>query len=838
MSQSILLQVVESAGIDRKQCPVSRGVPLPEGLLQNIDDVWVANANGERVPAQFCVLGQWPDGSLKWVLVDFQVDISAHGESSYFVRWDNPAKAVDKSFLHVSKSDTHIEVCTGALRFSVNCKQFSLLEDVALGRVSGDGEFVPEVNLPNAGGDAWVRICEGSVDAEGNRFLYGMGGDCLASLVTDDYSVTVEESGPLRVVIRCEGTFEADLPMHHYAGYRPFHFVMRLYTYAGQATVRVLHTVVVACNPREVEAEAIALRVRGVVNGDRIVRTGQFETALNAEASVLLSQCTDNHFQLLQHVGDQARTLVEGERADGWMAIEDDVVGVGVGLRYMAEEFPKALSTTSNGLDVYMWHNADDKRLSFKRYAEPVTWGAGEGVYADGLGTAKTSELFLHFYQTRDRELVPNVLRGWLATPCVHLDPEWASSCAVLGDFAACGAERFPGPERMLTGFADWMDRNVHLGRWYGFFNWGDVRAAWEESENDWRFHGRWGWCNSEWDPRHALWIQYVRTGEARYFALAEAMTRHSVDVDTCHYHPLRPYWVGGCFRHSVDHFGDEPCASHTFIDNWVDHYYLTGDLRTLEVIKEAGTFFLRYRWTEDPAFSFSLRSIANVLRGLLYVYEVTGEAHYLQRALAVYETIARGQNNDGSWHKRFQVSTSDHLPHQGPYGMATEGTTLAVELGTAAPFTDAEFWALRDKNVPRIYTLPISQQKGYQTHYLMIGLDLLHRLTKREDVANVYCKAVDWFCGGPGVFDAEMAVRERYGGVMCRLLGYAYRLTGEQRYLEVGRVVLRHLMDEQDWRDDPKRHGAIGMSPTYLSTLFFGVPFFLKTLKEADMEA
>ena len=67
MSQSILLRVVESAGIDRKQCPVSRGVPLPEGLLQNMDDVWIADADGEHIPAQFRVLGQWPDSSVKWV---------------------------------------------------------------------------------------------------------------------------------------------------------------------------------------------------------------------------------------------------------------------------------------------------------------------------------------------------------------------------------------------------------------------------------------------------------------------------------------------------------------------------------------------------------------------------------------------------------------------------------------------------------------------------------------------------------------------------------------------------------------------------------------------------
>jgi hypothetical protein len=386
----------------------------------------------------------------------------------------------------------------------------------------------------------------------------------------------------------------------------------------------------------------------------------------------------------------------------------------------------------------------------------------------------------------------------------------------------------------MLTGFVDWLERNVHLGHWYGFFDWGDVRAAWEESADDWRFHGRWGWCNSEWDPRHAVWLQFARTGEPRYFALGEAMTRHSVDVDTCHDHPFRPYLVGGCFRHSVNHFGDEPCASHTFVDNWVDYYYLTGDLRTFEVLKEAGAFFLRYRWCEDATFSFSLRSIANVLRGLLHIYEATGEDRYLNRALQVYDAIARGQNGDGSWHKRFQISTPDHLPHQGPYGMATEGTTLAVELGTTPPFTDAEYRALRG-HAPRIYTLPLSEQKGYQTHYLMIGLDLLHRITNRQDVADVYCKAVDWFCGGKDVFDASLAVKERYGGVMCRHLGYAFLLTGERRYLDVGRAVLQHLIDEQDWRDDPKRHGAIGMSPTYLSTLFFGVPFFLKVLNNGQ---
>ena len=312
--------------------------------------------------------------------------------------------------------------------------------------------------------------------------------------------------------------------------------------------------------------------------------------------------------------------------------------------------------------------------LRYARYAEEVAWHEGEGVYSDGLGSAKSSEFFLCFGSERNG--VEDTLNATLNWPCVAIDREDATRMPLLGNgtYSAQHSES----ERMLEGFVEWMERQIHRERWYGYLDWGDVLATWEEEADSWRFRGRWGWCNSEWDPRHAVWLHALRTGQARFFNLAEAMTRHSLDVDTCHYHPLRPYWVGGCYRHSMDHFGDEPCASHTFIDNWIDFYYLTGDGRALEVIREAGAFFLTYRWTEDPRYSFSLRSIANVLRGLLYVYEVTGEDRFMQRAEAVYEIIARGQNDDGSWNKRFQVSTEDKLPDQAPYGMATEGATLS----------------------------------------------------------------------------------------------------------------------------------------------------------------
>ena len=836
--QRIALTVQEEVGFERRAWPVTRGVPLPRGIAAEPEALWLADAQGEGVSLQSRPLSRWPDGSIKWVLVDFQADVPAAGQAVYYLccggeRRDAPPAAR----LQISEDDACLVVSTGPLRFAVSKQCYGLVQAVGLGRQEA-GDFVEEVAVASRGGDSWADICEAFEGRETQRRIYGMGGVCRASLGDEAYRVEVEEAGPLRAVIRCEGALQAEAPMHHYGGYQPFRLVTRIYAFAGHTFLRVLHTIVVACDPGQTELRELAVRIPLDGDGKRCYQMGgnrPMTGVLDADEGLLLAQRQDRHFRLARRRGGRSEVVAEGERAGGWAVLAGEEAGVGVALRHIVEEYPKALGVDGGGIDVFLWKDPDGGRLDFRRYAEEVAWHEGEGVYSDGLGTAKTSEFFIDYFRSASGEEAR--LQALLNWPQVAVDPLWMAHCEVTGGFAPLDSAVFPRSERMLDGFLDWMARSIEVNRWYGFFDWGDVLVAWEESTGDWRFRGRWGWCNSEWDPRHGVWIQYARSGDGRWFRLGEAMTRHSMDVDTCHYHPLRPYMVGGCFRHSIDHFGDEPCASHTFIDNWIDYYYLTGDLRTLEVLGEAGEFFLRYRWSEDPRFSFSLRSIANVLRGLLYLWELTGEARFKQRAEEVFEAIARGQNDDGSWHKRFQVSTPDRLPDQGPYSMATEGTTLSVEMGTAAPFTPAERRALGGSSAGGTQVLPYAEQKGYQTHYLMVGLELLHRLTGRDDVAQCYRRAVDWFCGGPGVFDAEMAWKQRYGGVLCRHLGYAYRLTGEQGYLEVGRHLLARLARSQDWSDDPKKRGAVGLSPMYLSLLFFGVPYLLGALQEAGLD-
>ncbi|MBM3460359.1 MAG: hypothetical protein FJX77_17705, partial [Armatimonadetes bacterium] len=496
---------------------------------------------------------------MRSLLVDTQIPRGAEAAGECTLHLGEEAGAPPELPLLLVETPEEIAVCTGVLRFRVRRDRFTLIEQASLGRRDVTGTFLPfkELIAPGSGGDAWALLCESFPVDDQRRRIYGLGGECRASLAPDALQVTVEEAGPLRCALRCEGAFEADCPAGHYAGYRPLRFTLRIHAFAGQPFLRLGLTVVFTLNPRESEVEEIGFRLPFAPPGPHTYRIGmrrELAGALHPGDSWLVSQRDDCHAQVHRRSGERSRVVAEDPRCAGWVALEGAEAGIGVALPWMAEEHPKAFRIPGDGgaVEVYPWRHPDGRRLSLTRFSEEMHWGQGEGIYSDGTGIAKTTECWVLFY-TRSEEGPGAQLRQLLEPP--HL----AVAVPPRADTPA---------ERMLTGYLDWMLRHQELGRWYGFLNFGDMCATWEAETGEWRFHGRWGWCNSEWDPRHAFWEQYRRTREPRLAALAEAFTRHSTDVDTCHWHPFRPYFVGGCYRHSTDHFGDEPCASHTFPDN------------------------------------------------------------------------------------------------------------------------------------------------------------------------------------------------------------------------------------------------------------------------------
>ena len=74
---SIALRVTELAGADRDEEIVTSGVPLSRGTLTDVSQSRLLDADGNEVPFVGTVLARWPDGSVKWLLLDFRASVGA-----------------------------------------------------------------------------------------------------------------------------------------------------------------------------------------------------------------------------------------------------------------------------------------------------------------------------------------------------------------------------------------------------------------------------------------------------------------------------------------------------------------------------------------------------------------------------------------------------------------------------------------------------------------------------------------------------------------------------------------------------------------------------------------
>ncbi|MDX9980681.1 MAG: hypothetical protein RBU25_11715, partial [Lentisphaeria bacterium] len=70
----VSLAVAEPGATGRLSWPLTSGVPFPQGVLAEGSQCRILTASGQPQPAQFRELARWPDGSVKWLLVDTLAD--------------------------------------------------------------------------------------------------------------------------------------------------------------------------------------------------------------------------------------------------------------------------------------------------------------------------------------------------------------------------------------------------------------------------------------------------------------------------------------------------------------------------------------------------------------------------------------------------------------------------------------------------------------------------------------------------------------------------------------------------------------------------------------------
>jgi len=625
---------------------LSFGVPWPRGQVRKNQTIALTAADGKALPVQTWPLAYWPDGSLKWSGV---ATVSAAGARGPFRIGPGTSSAVSgNSTVHVRDSAGAVDIDTGKLQCRIAKTGSALIDSMTVGGrvVARQGRLL--CTLEERSAPDVIRF---------QHFGSSVG------------KVTVEQTGPVRAVVKIEGSHKAE------SGNRQWlPFTVRLYFYGGQAAVRMVHSIVFDGDQEKDFIRglgvAFAVPMREQVHNRHVRFSGEDEglwaeplepatgarglaapgapppapgmppgndlyakqlagerlpnkEAFNQQGQYLLDnwaiwdsyklvQPTADGFQIEKRTNPQSCWVSAGagRRASGLVFAGDVSGGLAVAVKNFWQSHPSSLevrNATRESADLYAWLWSPDAPAMDLRHYDTRNHGL-QASYEDvqpGFSTAngvgRTSELTLY-----PSEAVPSKLESVQQArinaqpPLLVCTPHHYHSVSAFGVWSLPdrGTPLKRTVEEQLDSALNLYLKEIEQRHWYGFWDYGDVMHAYDPARHTWRYDiGGYAWDNTELGTDMWLWYSFLRTGRPEVYRMAEAMTRHTSEVDS--YHSGRFAGLGS--RHNVRHWGcgaKEARISQAAFRRFF--YYLTTDERTGDLMR--AVVDVDYKVTElDP---------------------------------------------------------------------------------------------------------------------------------------------------------------------------------------------------------------------------------------------
>jgi hypothetical protein len=657
LAGEVRLSVEEPSGVERKQWPVTSGIPFAQGALRDEQTTALLDATGREVPLQTETLVRWPDGSVRWLLVDFQIDLAAKQKGAVTLRYGGNVRrsAVEKPVRIVRQTDATVTIEPGPVRLEYDPKH-----------------FMPQ-------GTAWLgagkdrRITSNS-DADGIA-LYDEKGQQFSAhgSAAHPAEFTVEQSGPIRACLRVSGE-------HASGDAHMFRYIARIHVWRGQPYARVFYTFI---NDWQ---DALMAKIKKLE-----LRFGSDGNA----GACLMDGKPASHGRLFQV--DENHYTVDGKPAGrqscGWAAVGSDQLGLAVGLREFRQNWPKAIDCQPGCVSLELCPELptglyDGKPLLEENKLYYVLRGGG---YTFKVGVAKTHEFWLRYLDAKpDAKRLGTFFQAAEEPLLAVAEPAYVSSTKAAGDFPPADPQKYAGYDAWLSQTLETHLKQRQKNREYGLLNYGDWYG--ERGVN---------WGNLEYDLAHGMLVQYLRTGDRRYFLRGEQASRHHIDVDVVHaINPhLKNAWgpppqVGEIWIHCLNHTGgyyenaplpvEKPYQvgySRNFGHVWTggdfEYYCLTGDRHAREVAVEMADAMVRHCPT---AYSDHIRGLGWPIVLVLGAYEATGERKYLDAATANWLVLKKKIDWKRGWVVRLAKGHCLH-PERTCYGNVPfmEGLTLSA---------------------------------------------------------------------------------------------------------------------------------------------------------------
>lgn len=608
--------------------PVSFGVPFNEGEVQPSDVMQLTAGDEKNINIDTWPMAYWPNGSIKWMGVASV--IPANTGKLIFERQTNKHKE-DKSIpLKVIENDNNIEVNTGVIKAYVPKSGKLLIDSILL----NDTKICEASRL--------VASTQDNIVSEELQSIN------FKNYTSKIKSAEIERVGNIRALIKLTGVHESDdgrewLPftvrLYFYKGSERIKMV-HSFIYDGDQNQDFIHSLGVrfdvpmrdelynrhiafACADSGVWSEPIqplvgrqtlAIDGENQINtiqqrqmlGERIPSYDKFDekgrTLIDNWASwngYRLSQLSPDAFSIRKRANDNNPWIgtYSGNRSNGYTYIGDVSGGVGILLHDFWQSYPSTIeinnaTTEKATLTVWLWspeaepmdlRHYDNKAHDLIASYEDVQEGMSSpyGIAKTSIITICANDGYKGKYDFADQARRISSHKVLLPTP-EYLHSRRAFGVWSLPDRSN---EYRSNVEDILDGYINFYLRAVEDNKWYGFWNYGDVMHAYDDVRHTWRYDiGGYAWDNTELASNMWLWYNFLRTGRADIWLMAEAMTRHTCEVDV--YHLGENAGLGS--RHNVSHWGcgaKEVRISQTAWNYF--YYYLTTDERCGDLMSE-----------------------------------------------------------------------------------------------------------------------------------------------------------------------------------------------------------------------------------------------------------
>jgi hypothetical protein len=642
---------IEAAEAGRGEQPVTLGVPFAAGILKDPEQLALFDHEEVMVPSQRRSLAWWPDGSVKWLLLDFLLTATPNCPWSLRTSHTSDHQPESTEALSVSESESEFQIDTGVATVHLDKRTFRPFR-----RVVVQGRDVLEPN---------TACCTLTV-ASGHQ----------AHPEIED--VRIETRGPVRLDVACSGVIP---------GRAKCRFVGRLSFFARSTLVQLrftIHNPRRAWHPRGLwdlgDAGSVFFRELSLslqVHGPDAARVawstepGQpVQYSSSGKLEVYQDSSGGENWQSRNHVNRQGHVLsrfrgyrvrsagveAAGLRATPVVSIANSAGSVTAAVSEFWQNFPKAIETGAGQLHV---------RLFPRQFDDVFELQGGE---------QKTHTVWLRFDEPRR---APLEQLDWIRCPaCAHLPPSWYAESKAIPHLVPADRRR-PAPlDRLLEEACDapgGLPGRREPTDEYGWRNYGEIYADHEREHyagsDPFVSH-----YNNQYDSIHGSILQFLRTGQADWWAFLDPLARHVIDIDIYHTQQDRAAYNGGLFWFT-DHYqtaatsthrtysranvpkdrssyGGGPGSEHNFTRGLLHYYYLTGDPQASEAVLELAHWVIAMDDGRRTILSLlddgptglatatgSLdyqgpgRAAGNSISALLDVWQLTGVRSYLLKA-------------------------------------------------------------------------------------------------------------------------------------------------------------------------------------------------------------